>query len=190
MGERRFSAASVHGRFQPLHKGHLEYLLAAKDLCDFLWVGVTQFDVSSLQRSPHDVHREDPLNNPLSYFERVEMVTEVMTEAGLGREEFGVTPFPVDRPASFANFLPTSIPVITTICEPWNEYKVKLLRDSGYEVIVLWTRDFKAYEGVDVRNRIKLGDASWKELVPPATARIVEKYDLAGRLQKLAVDQA
>jgi nicotinamide mononucleotide adenylyltransferase len=114
------------------------------------------------------------------------MVTEVMTEAGLGRAEFGVTPFPVDRPSSFANFLPTSIPVVTTICEPWNEYKVKLLRDSGYEVVVLWQRDIKVYEGVDVRNRIRVGDASWKDLVPPATVRVIEKYDLADRLRKIA----
>lgn len=182
-----FVAASAHGRFQPLHKGHLEYLLAAKERCDFLWIGVTQFDVFALASSPHDVHREDPINNPLSYFERVEMIREVMVEAGLGLDEFGVLPFPVDRPQSLANFLPTSIPVFTTVCEPWNEYKVELLRNYGYEVVVLWHREAKVYEGLDVRARMASGDPTWRDLVPPAAVRIVEKYKIAARLRKLSV---
>lgn len=182
----RLAVASVHGRFQPLHKGHLEYLLTAKEHCDFLWVGVTQFDVLNLANSPHDLHRENPLNNPLSYFERAEMIVDVLTEAGLGLAEFGVLPFPVDRPESLVNFLPLSIPIMTTICEPWNEFKVDLLRSLGYEVVVLWRRDVKLYDGMDVRNRIRQGDLTWRERVPPASARIIEKYDLSARLRDLS----
>ena len=33
----------IHGRFQGLHNGHMEYLLTAKKRCDFLVIGITNF---------------------------------------------------------------------------------------------------------------------------------------------------
>ena len=69
-----FEAASVHGRFQPFHNEHLEYALAAKQECDFLWVGITQFDVSPDDANPLARHRQRPENNPFTYFERIMMI--------------------------------------------------------------------------------------------------------------------
>jgi nicotinamide-nucleotide adenylyltransferase len=184
MRSNNLPVGSAHGRFQPLHLGHLEYLLAAKAYCDFLWIGITQFDVTSLAESPADLHRQDPFNNPLSYFERAEMITGVMLEAGLRYGTFGVLPFPIDRPASLANYLPTSIPVFTTICEPWNRYKIETLHRAGYTVVVLWDRKEKSYEGMHVRKNILAGKSEWRQLVPPATVRIVEKYRVPDRLRE------
>ena len=114
------------------------------------------------------------------------MITSAMVEAGVSLEHFGVLPFPVDRPASLKNFLPTFVPVFTTICEPWNEYKETMLRTVGYDVRVLWRREEKVYEGIKVRHHIRLGDSIWRDMVPPATARVIEKYDIEGRLRALA----
>ncbi len=177
---------SAHGRFQPLHKGHLEYLLASKELCEFLYVGITQFDVSSLCESPADTHRQHAVNNPLTYFERLEMITEGLLDAGLHRSEFSVIPFPIEQPSSLYNYLPITVPVFTTICEPWNRYKVKILEEAGYEVTVLWEREKKLYEGVQVRWEILNGIPDWKERVPSATVRAVERYNIRERLKLLS----
>lgn len=178
--------ASAHGRFQPLHKDHLEYLLAAKEDCDFLWVGITQFNVRALSESPLARHRELRANNPLTYFERVELITEALLDEGIQRNEFGITPFPIESPDALPDFLPTTIPIFTTICDDWNRYKIRLLREKGYQVIVLWERTEQALTGMQVREKIREGDPQWRDYVPPATVRAVERYQLSERL-KLSV---
>ncbi len=176
------AAGSAHGRFQPLHNGHLEYLLAAKRRCEFLWIGITQFNVKALAESPADRHRESPSENPLTYFERVELIIEAMVSEGVGLTTFGLLPFPIETPDVLHDFLPTTIPIFTTVYEDWNRYKIEVLRSRGYDVRVLWEREKKVYEGVEVRHRICIGDSSWRELVPPATVRAVEKYKIRERL--------
>ena len=34
----------IHGRFQPFHNGHLEYMRGAAERSDELWVGITNPD--------------------------------------------------------------------------------------------------------------------------------------------------
>lgn len=176
---------SAHGRFQPLHKGHLEYLLAAKERCDFLWVGITQFDVHDLKPSPKDRHREDPANNPLTYDERVEIVTEALMDEGIRRNEFKIIKFPVESPEILNEVLPINIPIFTTVYDDWNRYKIEALRKRGYKVIVLWERKEKVFDGIEVRRLIREGDPKWRELVPPATIRALERYNIQGRLERL-----
>jgi len=176
---------SAHGRFQPFHLGHLEYLLAAKSHCAFLWVGITQFDVTCLLESPADRHRQSRFNNPLTYFERSEMITDSLVDSGLTKDQFAILPFPIDRPESLPNFLPTSVPVFSTVCEPWGRHKIELLQQVGYEVIVLWERDIKLHEGMKIRRQIMVGDATWRAAVPPATARLVENWRIHERLEAL-----
>ena len=100
-----FVAASVHGRFQPFHNEHLEYALAAKQGCAFLWIGITKFDVSPDDASPLARHRQRPENNPFTYFERVVMIAEALVEAGVGRDSFGFVPFPIETPRRLTEFI-------------------------------------------------------------------------------------
>ncbi len=62
------TAGSVHGRFQPFHNEHLEYVLAAQRLCDYLWVGITKYDITSTDSNLLGRHRERPESNPLTFF--------------------------------------------------------------------------------------------------------------------------
>src|SRR6266702_2774642 len=101
---------SAHGRFQPFHLGHLEYVLAAKDRCAFLWIGITKFDITASALNPLCTHREQPENNPLTYYERLKMITAALLECGVGRERFGFVPFPIETPLSLPSFLPVTIP--------------------------------------------------------------------------------
>ena len=154
---KRYAAGSVHGRFQPLHKGHLEYLLKAKRHCDFLFVGITQCDNQTLLDSPEAPHRRETENNPMTYEERVDMITRVLMDEGLGSNEFAVIPFPIETPERLKNYLPTTVPIFTTVYDDWNRHKIKVLRENGYKVIILWKRSNKKYDGTGRTDRTKIG---------------------------------
>jgi nicotinamide-nucleotide adenylyltransferase len=175
---------SAHGRFQPFHRGHLAYVLAAKANCEFLWIGITKYDVTPAAMNPLGTHREQPANNPLTYFERVEMIALALEEERISRSAFSFIPFPIETPTSLPAFLPTTIPCFTTICEEWNRRKIDVLRDAGYEVRVLWERE-KEISGALIREAMIRGDESWRDLVPPAVARSLDRLDIAARLRKL-----
>ena len=178
----KYPIAAVNGRFQPFHKGHLEYILTAKSHCDFLCVGITQYDISHLIRSPLDAHREEPKNNPLTYFERVEMVTEILLGNGFKFSDFCITPFPIDEVGDTQNYLPRDIPIFTTICDKWNFDKIRALEGQGYKVKVLFERAEKKYSGMTIRRLILSGDEKWKEMVPPEAVRVIEATNMKDRL--------
>lgn len=185
---RRLAAAAVHGRFQPLHNGHLEYILAAKEMCDFLYVGLTQLTIGRLQDvSVAAPHRATRLNNPLTYFERLSLLREALTDAGVSSDSCLVVPFPIEDDGGryLSEFLPLTVPMLTTVYDDWNREKVALLRGLGYRVEILWERNSKDVVGSTVRESILIGDGRYAEMVPAATARAVEQLDLAARLAQL-----
>lgn len=178
----KYHEGSVHGRFQPLHKGHLNYFLAAKEYCDFMWVGITQYDIHSLLESPNDPHRQERMHNPLTFFERVEMITNALSDNGLKLDEFDIVPFPIETPECLPDFLPTTVPIFTTIYDQWNRHKIEVLKERGYEIIVLWEDTTKIFDGITIRELIYVGDESWKQKVPLATIDVIEKYHIRDRL--------
>jgi nicotinamide mononucleotide adenylyltransferase len=175
--------ASVHGRFQVLHNDHLEYILAAKKRCRYLWIGITKYDIDHL--NPLGRHRERPEANPLTYFERIQIIKEALVDAGIHPAEFSFVPFPIENPTLLTRFLPNNIPCFTTICEDWNREKIQLLKDYGYTVLVLWEREPKKISGSRIREDIAAGGTMWRDLVPAATARAVKKLALAARIRSL-----
>jgi cytidyltransferase-like protein len=182
----RYLVGSAHGRFQPVHNGHVEYLLAAKKRCDFLYVGLTQIVRSRLQDvSPVAHHRAEVSNNPLTFFERQELIRDVLRENGIGSNEFDILPFPIEDEVVLPEFLPVDVPVFTTVYDDWNREKVVRLRTAGYMVDVLWERATKEYIGSEVRTLIAAGDNRYRAMVPDATIRLVDRLKLGERLRGL-----
>src|SRR5882762_11160853 len=93
-----FLKGSVHGRFQPFHKGHLEYFLATFQQCEFVWIGITQFNIRQLGKTEAAEHRSISSNNPFSYWQRITMIAGALNEVGINRERFGFIPFPIEQP--------------------------------------------------------------------------------------------
>jgi nicotinamide mononucleotide adenylyltransferase len=182
----RVAEASAHGRFQPFHNDHLEYVLAAQRLCDFLWIGITKYDVTSTDLNPLGAVRERPENNPLTFFERAHIIRESLIDAGVPGGAFGFVPFPIETPQRLHSFMATSVPCYTTICEQWNRDKIDVLKAHGYDVHVLWERATKKITGAAVRSDIQRGGLAWRSMVPAATARAVEQLDLRSRLLNLS----
>jgi nicotinamide-nucleotide adenylyltransferase len=188
-GSERIPAGSVHGRFQPLHNGHLEYILAAFERCDFVYVGITQYLRDRLiQVEPPDAgHRALPSSNPLTYYERLQIIETVLTSQGIDRNRFDVTPFPIEEPQQLDQFIPNHVPVFTTTYDEWNQAKIKTLEEQGYEVINLWTRAQKKYVGKDIREQLAAGDPGWRTSVPASAIGPLEEMAVGERLRTLVL---
>ena len=55
----------------------------------------------------------------MTYEERVDMITRVLMDEGLGSNEFAVIPFPIETPERLKNYLPTTVPIFTTVYDDW-----------------------------------------------------------------------
>ncbi len=191
MTAKRIAAGSIHGRFQPFHNGHLEYLTAALDQCDYIYIGITQFRRRSLiQVKPvAALHRAQPQSNPLSYFERLVMIQSLLRSLGIGPERYCVTPFPIEEPSELNDFLPTHITVFTTTYDEWNERKIAVLEEHGYPVVNLWSRSEKVVAGQRIRELLRDDDDGWRALVPNAVADFLEELGIGERLRALALPE-
>jgi nicotinamide-nucleotide adenylyltransferase len=176
----------IHGRFQVLHLDHLRYLLAGKERCRRLVVGITNPDPRLTLDDAADMKRSAPEANPLTYYERLVMTTEVLREAGLPPDEFLVTPFPVNLPELYGHYVPLDAVFFLTIYDEWGERKVELLKGAGLRTEVMWRRPLeqKGICASDVRNRMTEGRL-WEHLVPEATARLMRLWRIPERLRAL-----
>jgi len=53
----KYEVGVIHGRFQVLHHDHLKYLLAGKELCRHLVVGITNPDPFTVREESADLKR-------------------------------------------------------------------------------------------------------------------------------------
>jgi hypothetical protein len=127
------------------------------------------------------------VHNPLSYYERVRIVSAALLGAGLGADFFTIVPFPIEVPGSLRNYVETSVICYTTVYEEWNKEKIAMLKQHGYRVEVLWEGEEKEVEGGTVRQYIMNGDAAvWTTLVPDAVVPLVQECGLGERLMRLS----
>ncbi len=96
----------IHGRFQPFHRGHLEYMRGAAERCDELWVGITNPDPARVKPEASDPARHLPESNPYSYGERLLMVKAAARDLGLDADGVHVIPFPVNEPELWPAYVP------------------------------------------------------------------------------------
>lgn len=183
----RDSIGVVHGRFQMLHIGHMEYLLAAKARCDYLLIGITNPDLSLTKHSDANPHRSTSLANPLTYYERFQMISRAMLEAKVGRDEFDIVPFPINYPELLFNYVPLSAKFYMTIYDGWSMEKQSALKNLGCDVHVMWTRtnDDKVASGTEVRN-LMISNKPWQHLVPPSVFEYITENGIDARIRSMA----
>lgn len=175
----------VHGRFQPFHRGHLEYALLAKERARRLLVGVTNPDPTWAAPEETNAHRHRVESNPFTYFERALMVGDSLLGEGLEAWEFSIVPFPIQNPSLCRHYVPGGAVHFVRVYSGWEEEKVRRLRAQGFAVEVLDRGKEKAVSGLEVRHLISSG-LPWEHLVPAATARII-RGTLASESRRLGV---
>ena len=163
----------IHGRFQPFHNGHLEYLRGAAARSDELFVGITNPDPTRVKPEPSDPLRHLPESNPYTYAERLLMIEAVAADEGIDAH---VIPFPVNEPELWPAYVPPRVTQFLRLFSDWGGTKLERLRSAGYEVVVLDEGAEKEISGADVRAAMRAGD-EWESLVPPGVARIIRALD-------------
>ncbi len=165
----------IHGRFQPFHNGHLEYLLGAAARSDEIFVGITNPDPWRIRPEPSDPLRHLPESNPWSYVERLLMIEAAGADAGL-RDRVHVIPFPVNEPELWHAYVPDGVTQYLRLFSDWGGTKLERMREAGYAVVVLDEGAGKEISGADVRAAMREG-GDWVSLVPPAVARVIRSLE-------------
>jgi nicotinamide-nucleotide adenylyltransferase len=167
----------IHGRFQPFHNGHLEYLRGVAERSDEVWVGITNPDPARIKPEASDPVRHLPESNPFSYAERLLMVKAAATDLGLEPATLHVIPFPVNEPELWPAYVPEGVTQYLRLFSAWGGTKLDRLREAGYEVVILDEGAEKELSGIEVREALRMG-GDWERLVPAGVARVLrELYD-------------
>ena len=164
----------IHGRFQPFHNGHLEYLKGAAARCEEVFVGITNPDPARIKPEASDPLRHLPESNPFSYVERLLMVKAAAADAGIEAERVHVIPFPVNEPELWPAYVPEGVVQFIRLFSDWGGTKIERLRQAGYEVVVLDEGAEKEISGADVRAALR-EDGDWERLVPPGVAAVLAR---------------
>jgi cytidyltransferase-like protein len=166
----------IHGRFQPFHNGHLEYLRGAADRCEEIFVGITNPDPERIRPEPSDPLRHLPESNPFTYVERLLMVEAAAQDADIDLARLHVIPFPVNEPELWHAYVPDDVVQFIRLFSDWGGTKLERFRDAGYEVVVLDEGAEKEISGVDVRAALR-GGGDWESLVPPRVAQVLKRLE-------------
>jgi len=170
----RIETGSVHGRFQPFHNGHLDYVLQAFDRAEKIKIGLTQ--IFRPRDRVGDLSRDRISSNPLAYWERAKLIEAALHDSGVVRERFEFIPFPIEFPERISEFLPNSVTCFTTVVSPWNEEKIARLEAEHYPVSKLEVSlpdNNRVTSGSEIRKLIRENDVSWVRYVPPIVSELI-----------------
>jgi cytidyltransferase-like protein len=162
----------IHGRFQPFHNGHLEYLRGAAERSDEIWIGITNPDPARVKPEPSDPERHLPESNPFSYAERLLMAKAAASDLGLDPRAVHAIPFPVNEPELWPAYVPAGVTQYLRLFSEWGGTKLDRLREAGYEVVILDEGAEKQVSGADVRAAMRDG-RDWQSLVPSGVAAVL-----------------
>jgi cytidyltransferase-like protein len=166
--------ACVSGRFQPLHRQHVELFERALQEAEQLIVAITNPDQGALYQSTASTHRHRLQDNPFTYFERSRFVAAVLRERGW-LERATIVPFDLGAPAYWASYVPLTALQLVRVYSPWEEAKVDLLKNAGYAVRVLAGDAAHRVNGGTIRTLIRAG-GDWEPDVPDAVVPLVRAW--------------
>ncbi|MFX1569639.1 MAG: adenylyltransferase/cytidyltransferase family protein [Promethearchaeota archaeon] len=188
--ESKYEMGVIHGRFQILHNDHIKYLLAGKQFCNHLIVGITNPDPSLTRDSKTNPHRSTSIANPLNYFERYFMVQAALLEQDLKYSEFSIVPFPINFPELLKYYVPLDAIFFLTIYDDWGRQKRKYFESLGLNIHVLWERKLenKGLSSSDIREDM-IKNKEWEQYVPKSAAQFIKDWGIIRRLKKLSREE-
>jgi len=168
----------VHGRFQPFHNEHFDYVLRGLSRCHNLVVGITNPEPSEYIAQSESRHRHQPNANPYSFFQRMEMVRQSLLDIGVHLDRVSFVPFHIFMPEKWEYYLPTAKATtqFVRVFSSWEEKKVQLFRNYGFQIEILDRGAAKNVEGTGVRNLMSSG-GDWRSKVPTGTAKVIDKIN-------------
>ena len=165
--------AVLPGRFQPVHKGHVEVIKWALERVDELIIVI-----GSAQES-------HTLENPFTAGERMLMIKEALKEIGVDFSKVYIVPIPdIQVNSIWVSYLRSLLPPFS-IGISRNPLVVRLFREAGLKVLEppVYSRD--EYSGTRIRELMLKGE-SWEQYVPRSVANIIKSLDGVSRLREIA----
>ncbi|MEM3341468.1 MAG: nicotinamide-nucleotide adenylyltransferase [Thermoplasmata archaeon] len=162
-----FDRGLLIGRFQPFHNGHMSIVKHILGECREIIIGI-----GSAQTS----HTKD---NPFTAGERHLMISEAMKEAGY--DNYFLVPIEdLHRHAIWVAHVKSLVPPFDVYYTN-NPLDRRLFEEAGCLVRSTLMLSREEYSGTHIRHQMATG-GNWKENVPSAVARVMEKIDGVGRM--------
>jgi nicotinamide-nucleotide adenylyltransferase len=167
------TVASVTGRFQPVHRQHLELFEIALCDTDHLIVAITNPDPGARHVEPTSAHRHRPSANPFTFYERARLLEVALAERGLTAVTT-IVPFDLTRPDHWAQYVPRSARQVVRAYSDWERHKARLFADAGYEVQLLDGDPEHRLSALDIRAQlVQAPDGGWVDMVPASTVALL-----------------
>ena len=166
----------VHGRFQPFHNDHLDYVKKALARCEHLIIGITNPDPETIKEEETSSHRHRDESNPFTFFQRMSMIRGTLVDEDVPLERFSFVPFPIHHPEKWRYYLPgrEEVTLFIRVFSDWEQTKVDRFRENGWTVEILDPGESKGIEATNVRKRFG-PNGNWEELVPKAVAEVIKE---------------
>jgi nicotinamide mononucleotide adenylyltransferase len=176
----------IHGRFQPLHLDHMQYIISGFKKVDYMYVGITNPDPLLTKNDSTDQNRSLPKSNPCTYYERLLMIQGALFDRGYTSNQFCVVPFPINIPELWQYYVPFNATFFVSIYDEWGQKKLSLFQSNGLKTDVLYRKrlEDKRINGTEVRLRIATNN-NWEELLPEATTQVIREFNIQKRIQDL-----
>lgn len=164
----------VTGRFQPVHRQHMELFDIALDRCEHLVVAITNPDPGARRQEATSTHRHTADANPFTFFERARMLGAVLREQ-VKDGRVTIVPFDLTAPQYWTEYVPATAHQFVRAYSAWERDKAARFRDAGYPVTVLDGDPATKLCATDIRARLRAGDPAWRRSVPAAAAEQLDQ---------------
>lgn len=171
----------VLGRFQPFHKGHLNYVLLALRASRTLIIGITTPGKKPTQYEPQDPQRFGKRNNPFNFLERKKMIKDALTEEGIALKKVKFIHFRPERLDLWLKKVPRNVTYFL-ILRTKDKSQAAEMRSQGLKVRILKVIKEDEYKGLNVRKLLK-ADSKWINLVPESTANFLKEKSVKKNLK-------
>ena len=161
------------GRFQPPHRGHVEVIKNIMGEVDELIIVIGSAQLSHT------------FENPFTAGERVYMLREAIKEAGVDLSRVYIIPIP---DIAMNHVWPRYVTLFTPefhVVYSGNPLVRRLFQEARFEVRTHKMISREKYSGKYIRRLMLRDDPKWKDLVPPAVAKIIEEIGGVERIKEV-----
>lgn len=168
--------AILIGRMQPVHNGHVQVINKILEEVDEIIIGIGSAQLS------HE------LKNPFTAGERILMMNQALADENIDPSRYYIIPMEdINYNALWVSHVKLMTPSFSIVYSG-NSLVKQLFYEEGFEVRQPPLYDRLNLSGTEVRKRM-LEDSNWKELVPDATADIINEINGLERLKNLSIKE-
>jgi cytidyltransferase-like protein len=164
----------VHGRFQPPHNGHIQYILKALEQADHITIGICTPKICTEEEAQITGYPCTSELNPFTHNERASAIEDTLRDAGISSARYTIIPFPSDY-KDIQSIIQNDKVFFISHSGDLDTRKKYFLEDLGYKTeTILSVKDSRTESGQKIRDLIASGDPLWKSLVPEAVKNLIE----------------